>query len=244
MDQKFFYMREGADLFYNVVHTKITRDEKLILHSDDVANSFHQANSKPPSNLDQEEQDLLVQFMKDRSYRKYPTAFVSLGCGDANKEKPLLQFLETNYPDIPYLGIDSSYRMLELAQENLTGIKLEKDFLFADLTNKECKQYVDDQTQDYKIRILAFLGGTFGNPNQTEIANAIHKFMLDGDLLWVDMQTREEISTESEDLLEQKALSRLSNETLQASNLLPLRQIGLPSHVGSVKLAIGSEDHV
>lgn len=79
-------------------------------------------------------------------------AFISLGCGNSNTEYHLLNTLNIN-KNIKYIGVDTSYEMLNMSMEKFENSKLDYCFLRADIWSKEFR-YEIVFLPEYKLKLL------------------------------------------------------------------------------------------
>jgi hypothetical protein len=114
-------------------------------------------------------------------------AFVSLGCGNAGAEKPLLQQMHAEGCGVRYVGVDSSESMLELAAANLTDSAFPQTFALADFGLPEFPKQVQALVRDCDARIFAMMGGTFGNFEQTMVADLLARVVPQGAYLYLDV---------------------------------------------------------
>lgn len=243
IDQKFFYIDEWADNYYNACIARKENEIKEQKFVEWTSGTLTRAETQNIVSL-YPEADFFTDFMIDRSYWKYKTVLVGLGCWDSSKEKWILKKLTENGLEVPYFGVDTSNRMLDLSKDNLKEISQKKIFLKADIMSKDFKDELNELTINIEIRVLAFLGGTFCNPNQTEIAESIYNLMWENDLLWVDMKTRDEVTDENEEILINKYLWELDNDALFDKNFNVLKKIWISPDSWKLKLAVWDETHV
>jgi len=159
--QNLFYTTEGAETFYTY------RGEELAeMCSDDECAFF----ARQPF------------WTADRRI-----AFVSLGCGNAGPEKPLLHTAYASEYPVTYFGVDSSRTMLNLAQQNLAGEPFPKTFVLADILRPDFVDKWRPLLAEYDAQVYAMLGGTFGNFEQAVIAEALARIVPAGDYLYLDV---------------------------------------------------------
>jgi len=243
IDQKFFYIDEWADNYYNACIARKENEIKEQKFVEWTSSSLMRAEIQNIVSL-YPDANFFADFMINRSYWKYKAILVGLWCWDSSKEKWILKKLKKKWIDVPYFAVDTSSRMLELSKNNLKDISQRKTFLRADIMSKDFKDALYDITIGIDIRVLAFLGGTFCNPNQTEIAESIYNLMGENDLLWVDMKTRDEITEENEEILMNKYLWELDNDALFDKNFNVLKKIWISPTSWRLKLAVWDEPHV
>ena len=116
-----------------------------------------------------------------------PVALVSLGCGNADPEKPLLARLNTEGRAVAYVGVDTSRAMLELAQRNLSDAAYDRTFVLGDFTDTAFRSALAPLLAPYERRVYAMIGGTFGNFTQRRIAQALRQLIAPGDYLYLDV---------------------------------------------------------
>jgi hypothetical protein len=137
--------------------------------------------------------------------------------------------------------------MLQKAVKNLKNVNVNKIFLQADMTSENFKDSIVELTKDCQKRIYAFFGATFGNVNQTNMADVLYNLLQKNDLLWLDVIIRPSLSKEDDIKLFKHYVSRLTNpKTISFLSLLfgPLESLGIPRNLGEVGLKINQERSV
>lgn len=114
-------------------------------------------------------------------------AFVSLGCGNAGPEKPLLHIAHAEGAPITYLAVDSSRQMLMMAQQNLAGEHFPKKFVLADFAKPDFADKLRQHLTGCDAQFYALLGGTFGNFEQEVIAEVLARIVPEGHYLYLDV---------------------------------------------------------
>ncbi len=114
-------------------------------------------------------------------------AFVSLGCGNAGPEKPLLHATHAAGIPVAYFGVDSSRTMLKLAQQNLADEHFPRQFVLADILHSDFVDKLRPYLAGYDTQVYAMLGGTFGNFDQAVIAAALACIVPSGHYLYLDV---------------------------------------------------------
>lgn len=117
-------------------------------------------------------------------------AFVSLGCGNAAAEKPLLHQSHAAGYRLAYYGVDSSRTMLKLAVENLAEEDVARTFILADFTLADFADNMAACLKGADVGIYAVIGGTFGNFDQHTIADVLARLIPPGDYLYLDVVPR------------------------------------------------------
>lgn len=172
--QNLFYTTEGAETFYTY------RGEELQeIRSDDEYTFF----TRQP-------------FWATARH----IAFVSLGCGNAGPEKPLLRIAHAEGAPIAYWAVDSSQQMLTLAQHNLADEYFPRTFVLADFVRPD---FVDEWRPflvEYDAQVYALLGGTFGNFEQDVIAETLARIIPEGQYLYLDVVPQYETEAQNEQL--------------------------------------------
>jgi uncharacterized SAM-dependent methyltransferase len=167
------YLGEGADYYY----------------------SFYDNLELP--NYDESTSSNYVEFFKrhlDESAGK--TAFVSLGCGNAFYEKPVLAYMQREGRDFSYFGVDSSHAMLVKAQKNLESLDLSGELLCADFGSDEFFRQMLAKTEGFERRIFGSFGGTLGCIDMEYLSNVFSHIMRPGDMLWFDVSVRPSLDAE------------------------------------------------
>ena len=159
--QNLFYTTEGAETFYTYRGAELAE-----MCSDDECAFF----ARQPF------------WMEERRI-----AFVSLGCGNAGPEKPLLHTAHAVGHSVAYFGVDSSRTMLNLAQQNLAEEHFSKTFVLADILHPDFVDKLHPHLAEYDTQVYAMLGGTFGNFEQAVIAEALARIVPAGDYLYLDV---------------------------------------------------------
>lgn len=114
-------------------------------------------------------------------------AFVSLGCGSAAPEKPLLRRLQAAGCPVHYVGVDTSARMLDLAAENLSEEDFQQHLILGDFGDPDFRARLDRILDHADRRVTAMIGGTFGNFDQRHVAQVLHNLVAEGDYLYLDV---------------------------------------------------------
>ena len=168
------------------------------------------------------------------------TAFVGLGCGNAEIDKTiLLELIKQDYP-ITYIGVDTSEAMLEMAEKNLKELPIKKVFIQADMLSDAFKKEIVEHTKDCSRSVYGMFGGTFGNVNQTDISDSLYNLMNKKDLLFVDFVVRESTSLENELELFNHYTKFLQGRHAEFV-FHPLELIGVPFESGSITMKTENE---
>lgn len=159
--QNLFYLLNGATSFYTY------RTEELHkIGTEDEARFFRQQPFWSPEGS---------------------LAFVSLGCGNAGAEKPLLQHLHAAGWNVRYVGVDSSGAMLDLAADNLADAGFAQTYVLADFGLSGFPDQLHKLISGHDVQIFAMMGGTFGNFEQTWVADLLARTIRAGAYLYLDV---------------------------------------------------------
>ena len=220
LEQKFFYTEEGADLYYGSYD--------------------HSAKSVPVDFSSPEYYDLITKELK----KKQRIALVSLGCGDASSEKPLLKELKKDGYNFTYFAVDISRQMLDLAVSNLMNLGIDTQYLCADIMSKDFREEIIQLTADFDCRVFLFLGNTISNVNQTNIVDSLYSMLKKDDLLFLDLRIRRSLDN-SEDLELFNFYSQYLQDPKKIKWLLgPLRSVGIDPNCGVLNLEMLKEKSV
>ncbi len=166
LEQKFLYLWEWADLYYE------NKDADTIYIKNDI-------NSKD-----------LVKLWKKNEWKHKKICFISLGCGNSSMEKDLFLEIESKY-NLDYIWVDSSKDMLDMSIKNLSKItNIKQSFICADIFTNEFRRELDQFTKDYDKRIFVFFSNTFGNKNHTKIIDILYNLLHKWEEIWVDVRLR------------------------------------------------------
>lgn len=222
LDQKFLYTDpESADTYYDLHHS----------HKSGIKKSF--------SN-----DDYYTFLKKNLGNTKQKIGVISLGCGNAEKEKEALAKLSLDGWELIYIGVDSSMRMLELAQENLKDAPYERKFIQTDFIDDSFKDEIVELTKQCDRKLFAFLGNTLGNVNQTNIADILYNSLDVNDLLWLDVVARNDVSMENEMKTFNRYSSYLTDEKIKYFFFHPLSKLNIPFDSGDLMMRASKETSV
>ncbi|MCU0519857.1 MAG: L-histidine N(alpha)-methyltransferase [Anaerolineae bacterium] len=113
--------------------------------------------------------------------------FVSLGCGNARPEQMLLRSLHRDGYDVAYFGVDSSDAMLTLAGETLENESFERSYVLADFGEPDFPSGLWRLVGGCDSRLFAMIGATFGNFDQTFIADLLGRLVPPNDYVYLDV---------------------------------------------------------
>ncbi|MBN1250016.1 MAG: L-histidine N(alpha)-methyltransferase [Anaerolineae bacterium] len=119
--------------------------------------------------------------------REQSVGFVSLGCGNARPEQVLLRSLHADGYDITYIGVDSSEAMLTMARGNLEHEGFRRSFVLADFGHPDFASDLRQLIGDCDSRLFAMIGATFGNFDQTFIADLLGELVPPNDYVYLDV---------------------------------------------------------
>ena len=172
-------------------------------------------------------------FFKDQDFwrKDRRIAFISLGCGNAGPEKMLLRQMQADGYELHYVGVDSSERMLELAAENLNEDAYRQSFVLADFSDPAFAGQLHRVVQDDHVRVYAMIGGTFGNFDQTHVADLLTDLVPPGDYLYLDVVPTQ--PTEHQNAKLRMRLARLPDNLSEFFDRL-LGALGLSRELGEI----------
>lgn len=212
-------------------------DQKFLYTDEEGANNYYVvANKNNASLVANLSSDNYFDSLKTHISLNQKIALISLGCGNASIEKLSVQKLVEEGYCITYIGIDISKPMLHMAQKNLSDIDIEKHFIETDFFDESFKQEIVALTTECDVRVFAFVGGTLGNVNQTNIADTLYNLVSEKDILWIDVLIRPDTSLESNMKLFNRYASFLNNSDRQNFYFHPMALIGVPLSSGKINL--------
>ena len=157
-----------------------------VLYTTEGAHAFYHYRGADLKQIDWEDEYRF--FLQQPFWADHGTvALVSLGCGNANPEKPLLARLSAAEHEVAYIGVDTSRAMLELAQQNLSDADYPRTYVLGDFTTAAFRSALAPLLAPYETRVYAMIGGTFGNFAQRQIAQALQRLIAPGDYLYLDV---------------------------------------------------------
>lgn len=222
LEQKFSYMEDSALVYYDRKNLKSAymTDPADTLHIDDY-----------------------IKFVSKVIKQKEETVIIVLGCGDMAREVEIVKNIGDKY-SIDLIGVDSSLAMLDIAEKTINDNDVEAFLIHADFTKRKFRDDIDSLTKKYKKRIFAFIGGTFGNVNQTAIADSLYNLLDKDDLLWVDAQLRVSLK-KLDDIKSFNAFFSLTKVPARVKFwTLPLRRVGIPVSAGEIVMDTEEESSV
>lgn len=170
------------------------------------------------------------------------TAIISLGCGNCEKDKKILEHLQqAGYP-FSFFGIDSSMAMLQKAGATLNDVAFETQLICADFGALSFRKDLDKIIGEYEVKIFLFLDNTFGNLNQSHIANVFDNMLHPGDHLLLDVAGFKTITTLTQANLFKRYLQYVENPFEIEFRLGPLKALGIPEENGKLTLEIAIDD--
>lgn len=221
MNQKFFYLdQSAAENYYITAHKD--RDHFINKFSGKEYYDFLKTHIDPIKN----------------------NILVSLGCGNSEPEKSLLELMVGDSYKVDYAGVDISQPMLEMAEGELKMINIPKKFVRADFSEDEFITEMELLTRGYDTRTIGFWGGTLGNVNQTNIADVLFNILKPGDLLWVEVVTRPDTTLETDMKLFNQYTGYLNDKDEVEFFFSPLKKIRVPFSSGKLNLKTTKERSV
>lgn len=217
VNQTAFYLDSGADHYYNP-------DKKFSGEQYD----YHK--------ITQLLENILVKKKSEK------IVIVSLGCGSCEKDKIVLEHLqEKGYNNIRFFGVDSSIAMIQKATSVLDEATFDANLICADFGVAGFKEGLNKIIGHYDIGIYLFFGNTFGNLNQSYIADVLRNILHEGDYLLLDIIGFEEITTTIQASLFQRYLGYLDNPADVKFSLSPFDTFGIPKDCGKLTLQVTTD---
>ncbi len=160
--------------------------DQQVLYTTDGAHAFYHYRGADLKEIDGKDEYRF--FLQQPLWTHHGTvALVSLGCGNADPEKPLLARISADGHDVAYVGVDTSRAMLTLAQRNLSSVDYPRTYVLGDFTTTAFRDAIAPRLASYDTRVYAMIGGTFGNFEQQRIAQALRQLITPGDYLYLDV---------------------------------------------------------
>jgi uncharacterized SAM-dependent methyltransferase len=160
LDSAWYYMNEGAELFYKIEGTN------------EVLSKYFDKN--PYCRLCE---GIEVSIL------------AALGCGNSYREKTILKMWVFEQKKATFIGIDASEEMLELSKANLLEIELPQKYLKGNLFDASFRRILAEESHERKT-IFSLLGATMGNWGLNNFANILWEIMKKGDYLLFDIRMR------------------------------------------------------
>lgn len=217
LKQKAFYLGESAGLYYDFQAEKI----KDFVQYEKRYYSFIQKYC-----LEKEKK----------------IALISLGCGNARKEKAIMASLEEDGYSFAFFGVDSSPDMIALAEDVLEGETYPYTLFCADFSSDEFLEQLHTAVKTYDIRVYSFLGATFGNVQQSYMADILSDMLEPGDTLWLEVAVRQGTTLTDDRRLFEKYLSWLDSEKHVTFLQKPLHDFQIPIDHGELFVEMKRED--
>lgn len=221
MDQKFVYLWDGAKKYYTVAATK----------DDDIHVVWKRYYT----------------FFKEKIHlsKKSSFAFVSLWCGNALQEKFVLQKLIQDGYNFTYIAVDASKSMIHLAKETLSDVSwIDKIFVCADFCDTNFVKNMNKLTKNIDHKIFFFFWRTFGNPNQTNIADSLFNMLGENDYLWFDVLWRDNTNASVKIKIFERYTAYVKNQKYLNLFFTPLAALWLSLSQGKFLLKTNDESSV
>ena len=216
-DQTAFYLNERADIYYNP-------DKKFAGEQYDYSKITR----------------LLENILAKKKGSK--VVIVSLGCGNCEKDKIVLEHLqERGYNNIRFFGVDSSMAMIQKACNVLNNTPFEAHLICADFGALGFKKELDNIIGNYDIGIYLFFGNTFGNLHQGYIADVLKSILSTGDYLLLDIIGFKTITTTIQAKLFQRYLQYNENPADVKFHSGPIKALGVPEDCGKLTLEVTTD---
>ncbi|MFH0857208.1 MAG: class I SAM-dependent methyltransferase [Candidatus Magasanikbacteria bacterium] len=217
--QKAFYMGKNADVYY-------------------------QLSSKRMEDFFSTEETYYL-FLKENILQKgKKVAFISLGCGNAEKELHILKLMKRDGYDAVFVAVDSSEDMIGLAKKTFEKENFDVQFVCADFSSPEFFDKFSERIVGCDFSIYTFLGATFGNVEQSYMADIIFDLLNPGDKLWLEVVARDETTKKDALHFFEKYYAWLSNDTVKNFLNGPLKELGIKPENGEIYLQMIEEDYL
>ncbi len=220
IDQKFFYLDEGIEVYDNKSRQYVRNGENT--HTAVFHNSYWPF------------------FKKNFPKKDQHFAFISMGCGSAFREKSLLEEMKNAGYSFAYHGVDSSARALELARDELADLDIEKHFFCVDFGKNQFYEHINEFLKGFDTRIYAFFGGTIANLEPFYVADIMNNVMQPGDILWSDVAARDQEKPPSmeDHRLWLRYLEYTQNPREIDLMAIPLKSLNIPLEKGIFKIRL------
>lgn len=172
---------------------------------------------------------------------KKKIALISLGCGNANREKEILNKMTDAGFDVSYFGVDSSKYMIQSGMDNLKNCSFPKKFIFADFSLEKFKMRFEKTFKEFDIRIFAFLGGTLCNAPQDYMADVLRNMLKKDDILWIDASIKTQNSTALAGEYFERYLKYVQDPNWKKFVSFPLEHLGIKIDAGDLILQMDKE---
>lgn len=200
--------------------------------------------SIPENQLESEtkSQKIMYKFLEKNFLEKNKEiTFISLGCGNGDIEKAILNKATKNKYQVEYFGVDSSMNMIERAQKNLQNSKFKSQFIYSDFSDEKFKETFNSLIKINKKKIFAFFGGTIGNVPQNYIANTLRNMLNKGDILWIDVSLQIDDSNSTANYWFKRILKFLDSKERIDFLKYPLKKLNIPVSSGKITLDMEKE---
>jgi len=221
-------------------------DQKFLYLEDEAAETYYILSGRHLDAMEDEatEMDDYYEILSSLIHEHGVDCLISLGCGDASIEKSALARLAKDpKQSVQYIGVDISRSMIRMAEKNLKDIDIDKRYLHSDITKDVFVSKLRELTKGCKKRVYALFGGTLANLNQTNIADTLYNILEDGDMLWLDVRVRPDLSLEENMKLFKWYTDYLTDET-GPFMFSPLARMGVPKDAGRLTLKMHNESSV
>lgn len=231
IDQKYLYMWEWANCYYNAYWRWKIEESK----------DSSESNNHNYTKLS------YLEFLQENIFSKNKNkkwVLISLWCGNWYQEKNMLEILCKKWENIDYIWVDCSKSMLKMAQENLSEIKMKKKFVYSDFISQEFANEIELETAWYDYKIFAFLWCTFWNPNQTSITDSLYNMLWPNDFLLLDLASREASDSNMKLKLFERYSQFLEIKDFNNFRFTPLKRLWIDMNSWKMVLKTSSEESI
>ena len=209
-EQKAFYLGDGASIYY------INLEKKYDL--------------KKTSDWQKRYNFFKENFLKNNE----KIAFVSLGCGNANREMEMLEQAHKEGYEIDYYGVDSSMAMLELAEEYTKNCNFSRSFICGDFSGENFRRELNKLLKSYSKRLFGLFGNTLGNVPQNYMADTLRNMLNEGDILWLEVNVLKDQSDETAASMFERYMTFVTEEHSKNFFRYPLKDFGIDPEKGEL----------
>lgn len=183
-----------------------------------------------------------ILFLKKKLDKNKRFVIISLGCGNCLREINLLNNLYSENYNFDYIGVDSSFEMIKLGEENLKGSKFNVEFILADFSKENFDIFLKKKILNYEKKIFFFFGNTLGNVPQSYIADTLRSLLSKKDILWLEVGICQDLNIDSISCLFTKYINYVKDSKSKEFYLSPIKNIGILENCGELILSTSQEE--
>jgi len=218
IDQKFLYLDEWAELYYEEKKTDFLYD-------------YYGVNKK------------ILNHLKIEDYfTSKKNLYVSLCCWKSYIEEVIFNRLLDKDIKFEYYGVDSSRSMISMSVDTLRNMKLKQKYILADFFSRDFRNEILRLSKPYGSRLYSIFNNTFGNLNQTRVVNNLNNILRVWDKIWIDVRMRDGLSVSDNLELFNKYCSSLESESRQRFFDNVFSKFGIPKENYSYYISTRNDD--